>query len=343
MVLELDAPLVPATYAARWLALLETRGIDDGRALEGTGLTREMIDEPSSRLNLVSVAHLLWKGVELASDPSLGLELGLGLMPTSHGQLGVALISCDSLGDAIRLGERYMTQQAMPWGVRLVVEGDVAVMQFVENVTLGPMRTLVLEIVLGGVVRLGEHMLGISFANPDIEFWADFPEQPHHARFHPRMPRVLYEQPILCARFPASWLTRPLAWREPVAKREAVAALESERRFLATADAGDYVEKTRALLADPKRRFPDLDEAAALLHVTSRTLRRHLQRGAVTFQVLRDEARRSRAMTLLGQSALTIDDIASELGYADTAGFTRAFVRWTGGTPSAYRRKIRTL
>jgi AraC-like DNA-binding protein len=214
-------------------------------------------------------------------------------------------------------------------------------MQFIENVSLGPMRNLVLEIVLGGIVCLGEFMLGISFATPDIELLADYPEQPHHARFHPRMPRVRYDQPILAARFPATWLARPLLWREPIAKREAIAALESERRLLVGPDAEDWLDKTRTLLADPKNRYPDLDEVAARFHVSSRTLRRQLQKQGATFHELRDEARAARAHTLLAQSALTVDDIARDLGYADAAGFTRAFVRWTSSTPSAYRKKAR--
>jgi AraC-like DNA-binding protein len=222
-----------------------------------------------------------------------------------------------------------------------VVEGDVASMQFVENASLGPMRNLVLEIVLGGIVRLGELMLGISFANPDIELLADYPEQPHHARFHPRMPPVRYDQPVLAARFPASWLTRPLLWHEPIAKREAIAALESERRLLIGGDADDWLDKTRTLFADPKNRYPDLDEVAARFHVSSRTLRRQLQKQGATFHALRVEARAARAHSLLTQSALTVDDIARDLGYADAAGFTRAFVRWTQSTPSAYRKKVR--
>ena len=338
---ELDALLVPTAYAARWVALLEERGIDPELALAPAGLTREMVDAPSGRLSLAAMVQLLWHGVALANDPSLGLELGLSLKPTSHGPLGVAIISCDSLGDAIKLGERYMTQWAMPWGVRLVVEGEVASMQFVENASLGPMRTLVLEIVLGGIVCLGEFMLGMSFAHPDIELLADYPEQPHHARFHPRMPRVRYDQPILAARFPASWLSRPLAWREPIAKREAIAALESERRMLVGADVDDWLDKTRTLLADPKNHYPDLDEVAACFHVSSRTLRRQLQKQGATFHALRDEARAARAYVLLAQSALTVDDIARDLGYADAAGFTRAFVRWTKTTPSAYRKNTR--
>lgn len=332
--------LVPCAYLAHWLALLEARGVAPDGVLAGTGLTREAVDDPSGRIGLELAGLLLWKGATMAGDPSLGLELGLSLQPTSHGWLGYGLIACDSLRDAILLGEKYMLNRTMPWSVRLLVEGDTAVMRFEENVALGdPMRTLVLEIVLGGVVRLGEFMLGMSFAHPDIEFRADYPEQPYHARFHARLPRVRYEHAVNEARFPASWLERPLALREPVARREAIAALEQERRLLVPAE--DWVLRARLVLSDPANGYPDLDEVATRLAVTSRTLRRHLAKRGVTFHELRDEARRLRAIALLSQSALGVDEIAAELRYADAAGFARAFTRWTGETPGAFRKRAR--
>jgi AraC-like DNA-binding protein len=210
-------------------------------------------------------------------------------------------------------------------------------MRFIELVPLtGVARTVVLESVLGAAIRLGEFMLGEPFTHPAIEFWSDSPELPHHARFRDRVPRVRYGCPTNEARFPASWLDRPLALREPVANREAVTVLEAERRVLAPGD--DLVERTRALLSNPANGFPDLEQAAERLGASSRTLRRHLSRGGTTFQALRDEVRRARAITLLEQSPLAVDDIARELGYADAAGFVRAFQRWTGETPSNYRR-----
>jgi AraC-like DNA-binding protein len=337
---ELAVGFVPAVYAARWIALLEARGIDADSALRGTGISEDQLEDPDGRLGLGSVALLLFNGSRLANDPSLGLELGLDLQPTTHGPLGVALISCDTLGDALRLGERYMTQRSLSWGARLVIDGDHAVLHFVEKIHLGPVRIMALELVLGGIIRLGELTLGVSFPESDVEFSADYPEQPHHARFRDRLPRVLYDQPSLLARVPASWLDRPLSWREPVVKRAAVAALEEERRLIANDDR-DVIERTRALLSEPKHGYPDLDEAARLLGMSSRTLRRHLAQQGVTFQTLRDESRRSRAMTLLGQTVMSVDDVATELGYADAAGFIRAFTRWTGTTPAAHRRNLR--
>jgi AraC-like DNA-binding protein len=125
---------------------------------------------------------------------------------------------------------------------------------------------------------------------------------------------------------------------EAVANREAVDALETERRRLDADVHADLSDRARALLADPAHRFPDLERAARALAVSSRTLRRHLSDRGTPFQLLRDQLRRAHAIALVEQSTLVLDDIARALGYADRRSFLRAFARWTGETPSSFRR-----
>lgn len=336
---NLDSPLVPVSYGARLVAMLEERGFTAEQALARTGLTRAQLDDPNARMSFLTTSQLLWNAVDLGNDESIGLELGLALKASSHGWLSLALITCNSLRDAITLGERYMEVRASPWRIQLIVEGDTAIMRFVEMVSVGPMRTVLLEAVLGAVIRLGEFMLGEPFTHPAIEFWSDSPELPHHARFRDQVPHVRYDSPINQALFPASWLDRPLALREPVANREAISALENERRMIDPGD--DLLERARTLLSNPESGFPGLEEVATRLSVSSRTLRRHLRDHGTTFQALRDEARRARSIMLLEQSKLAISDVARGLGYADSAGFVRAFQRWTGETPSSYRKRLR--
>jgi AraC-like DNA-binding protein len=334
MTQNIEPPLIPAAYMSHWIALLAARGIPAERVLAGSDLPLEAIADPKARITPEVLARLLQRGIELTGDRSLALELGLSLKPTSHGLLGYAMMCAQTLREACEIGTRYLGIRASPWRVHVFVEGDRAVMQFDEYLKLGAMRTLVLESLLGGVVRLGEFLLGHSFAHPEIEFCADYPEQPHHARFHARMPRVRYSCPKLQARFPAAWLDRPLRFAEPSTCREAVAVLDQELRL---AESDDWVERTRALLADPDNGYPDLRDAAARLHVSTRTLRRRLHARGTTFHTLRDEARLARAITLLAQSPLSIDAIAHQLGFSDLTGFSRAFRRWAGQPPRVYR------
>lgn len=324
------------SYVARWIALLDTRGISVDDALAGTRISLEQLEDASARVTIADVIYIIARGVTLAEDPSLGLELGLSLKPAAHAWFGIAMMTAGTLGEALEVGSRFFSVRS-PWRFHLSREGAHAVMRFDELYNLGSARMLCLETMLGAVICMGEFLLGPEFAR-DVEFFADFSEVPYHARFADRLPRIHYNTDRLEAHFPVAWLDRPLAFAEPFAHREAVAALDHEKRLVG--DDADWLERTRALLAEPERGFPDLDSAASTLGVSSRSLRRHLQASGATFHQLRDDARRSHAITLLEQSTISHDAIARELGYSDAAGFTRAFQRWTGVPPSAYRRAL---
>jgi AraC-like DNA-binding protein len=85
---------------------------------------------------------------------------------------------------------------------------------------------------------------------------------------------------------------------------------------------------------------PTRERVARRLKISPRTLQRRLNDWGVTFEELVDEYRRDRAFTLLRRADHSILEIAYSLGYSDPAHFTRAFKRWTGVNPRAYRTAI---
>ncbi|MCY1368579.1 HTH-type transcriptional activator RhaR [compost metagenome] len=100
----------------------------------------------------------------------------------------------------------------------------------------------------------------------------------------------------------------------------------------------DVLDQIRQHLAGNLREACDLDSVARQLHRSERTLRRHLQRLNTSFQRLLDEVRYDKARQLLIQTDLPIYLIAEQLGYSETASFRHAFQRWSGQSPSLYRR-----
>jgi AraC-like DNA-binding protein len=73
------------------------------------------------------------------------------------------------------------------------------------------------------------------------------------------------------------------------------------------------------------------------VNVSERTLRRRLQAQDTRFRALRDSTRDERARDLLAQTSMTVAEVAAAVGYADARAFRRAFKRWTGVLPAAYR------
>ncbi|HEX5629844.1 MAG TPA: AraC family transcriptional regulator, partial [Usitatibacteraceae bacterium] len=81
------------------------------------------------------------------------------------------------------------------------------------------------------------------------------------------------------------------------------------------------------------------DDVAQALAIHRRTLNRRLNAEGTTFQKVLDTVRFAAAKEMLEDSRVPIPEIATALGYADYVSFTRAFKRWTGNTPGAWRKR----
>ncbi|MHA7834996.1 MAG: helix-turn-helix transcriptional regulator, partial [Algiphilus sp.] len=70
-----------------------------------------------------------------------------------------------------------------------------------------------------------------------------------------------------------------------------------------------------------------------------RTLQRRLAEENTHFADLQTQVRQRLALRYLEDPNTHIDQVSEWLGFSDRRSFTRAFSRWTGMTPSAYRRQ----
>jgi AraC-like DNA-binding protein len=109
---------------------------------------------------------------------------------------------------------------------------------------------------------------------------------------------------------------------------------------LAVLDAGGRAisERVAAHISAHSGALPAAADTAAALGLSERSLRRHLQAEGSGYRALLDETRLRRAQELLAEPRLPVEAIAQRLGYSETAAFIHAFKRWTGRSPSAYRR-----
>jgi AraC-like DNA-binding protein len=80
-------------------------------------------------------------------------------------------------------------------------------------------------------------------------------------------------------------------------------------------------------------------DVAKALHFSVRTLSRRLDAEGATFQAIKDELRRDVAIQRLTKTETPIAVIGAEIGFDDPTTFHRAFKKWTGSTPGAYRSK----
>ena len=87
------------------------------------------------------------------------------------------------------------------------------------------------------------------------------------------------------------------------------------------------------------RTHVDCATVAAELKLSERSLRRRLTDERTSFRDLLQEARKERAQTILSKPGISLAVAAEQLGYSDTAAFSRAFKEWTGISPGRFLRK----
>ncbi|CDF96827.1 MULTISPECIES: AraC family transcriptional regulator [unclassified Pseudomonas] len=83
--------------------------------------------------------------------------------------------------------------------------------------------------------------------------------------------------------------------------------------------------------------WPELDAIAKDLRISSSTFQRRLQAEGTSYQRLKDDLRRDMAINLLSRAELSVSDVAALTGFQETSAFHRAFKKWTGVSPGAYR------
>jgi AraC-like DNA-binding protein len=130
--------------------------------------------------------------------------------------------------------------------------------------------------------------------------------------------------------FDSAILDRPL-------ERSDIAFHGLIRRYLTTAraevDDGPLEEARREVARQMELGTCTLENVAQGLHLSPRSLQRHLRDDGTTFGELVDGWRRERALALVTHTRLPLSEVSEALGYSEQSVFTKAFRRWYGGTP----------
>lgn len=153
---------------------------------------------------------------------------------------------------------------------------------------------------------------------------------------------VQYHPDISAIAVPRTLLPQPVHSLDADPRTPVLAAFD-EPTFLQTAPADTLVAALKQLIVTMMPHgCPSIETVAEIAGAHPRALQRSLHRQSTSFRQLVDEIRAEQATVLLKAEDAPITDIAFDLGYSDVAHFSRAFRRWTGVSPRAYRRITRS-
>ncbi len=326
---------LPAAQALYLTELVKRWNVGAGDLLEGSGLSPETLGDVSARISIPTAVMLAERARTLTGEPALGYYLGLQMRLSMHGYLGFAAWSAPTVRAATDLMVQFLPIVTTAIGMRVRVDGRDASIILEENADFGAARDIVLLAILVGLKKMAEVGTGQDLRGGFIDL--ALPAPLHAERAVALVPALRFDQPLTRLVFPATRLDLPYTMSDPIALQ--LAKDHCERELNALGLDGRLAGRVRTLVARSKAGFPSLQQVATSLAVSARTLKRQLAAEGSSFTTILEEERREAATVLLRTPDLSIDQIASRLGYANEANFARAFRRWTGATPSEYRKQ----
>ena len=308
---------------------LEQLGYDLDALLAAAGLRRRDVEDPDAFLSPKACATVFENAERERRVPNLALQLAQRTPVGANPLLDYLLVTSDSVEQGLERLTRYLRLVNPSVGLAIRREWS-PVRMVVERAQAQLFTELTVSLC---VIRLMRET-GDQFRAAHVSFT----HQPDDV--------VEYAKVLQCpVRSRASWngiaiakrtLEIPLKRRDPALRswleRQANAILA---RLPAAGDACDEVRSV--LSAQATAGEMTIDAVARRLSTTARTLQRRLARSGTSFEELRDDARRQAAELYLSTTTLTIAEVTYLLGYSEPTAFHRAFRRWHGTTPQAFR------
>jgi AraC-like DNA-binding protein len=327
-------PIVPMQHPTALVELAVSRGVSRDAVLKDTGITPQMLESSDARISYVQFGKLSANALEHTGETGLGLDLGRRLHLGNLGVLGLAIMTSRTVGAALDVALQYYRALAPAWDITLSREGNVATLTARPAISMGSHLMFATEAILATFQAQGEFLIGRPV--PIFAVRVGYPA-PRHADRYRQVARapVTFGHEVSEADFDASILEERVRWSDPVTANQAARQCEA---VLPTEVGPDgLVARVRRHLSAARGDYPSESGLAHALRTSPRTLRRGLHRMRTSYQALLDDDRRVHAVALLRTTSLTAEAIAKRLGFSDVRSFRRAFKRWTGKAPSAYR------
>lgn len=329
---------IATEYLSQLIALLSQQGITAAQLAHGTGLSSKTLTSAQEYISPLQYHKVIENALALSGDPLLGLEHGKRMNISSHGFLGFAIMASDNLGDALSLAIRYARTRTLLADIRFIQEDDTAIIQINRLAAMPTTFSFVVQNIISTFVTIARFLTQNHEDMSAVVKFTDAPVRPESCYENLIGLPVMFHQPHNQLCLPAHLLETQVSTANTTARRMAEAECQ---KLLAELDRGqDLVTQIRRHL-DQLKAFPTLTVMADKLQSSPRTINRQLAQLNTTYQKIIDEARREQAMHLLLETSTSVEDIAHELGYNDPSNFGRAFRRWLGMSPRAFRKKAR--
>jgi AraC-like DNA-binding protein len=313
---------------------LERNGIPLEDTIAGSGLKPDDFQISSRMLDLQQEQQIIRNAVRLSNDPFLGLDLGRSARISAYGLLGYAMLTAPTLREGLEIP--ISLPALLGTYFKLGVYHNDGVVQIRAENCRAPadLEPILTELCLASFKTLIEDMLlqPVKLLNVALRY---DPGENYHAYESAFGCKIVFGADVSSITLDARFLDVQLPLSNALCHQKVLSLCQIQNRELVSNR--EWLERLRNILSENLLQPPDLEALAEQMHCSPRTLRRQLQDQNTSYRQLLDELRFAKAKSLLASHAGTVDQIAEELGFSDGAGLRRAFRRWCGMSPNAFR------
>ncbi|MEF8736313.1 MAG: AraC family transcriptional regulator [Candidatus Accumulibacter necessarius] len=327
---------VAIAFVQGMLAGLRHAGRDADLLLERARIAPQVLRDPTARIPVDRYAELYNLINRELDDEGFGL-FSVPIRAGAFEFLCRSVITAPTLAEAIRRSVGFLRLVLPDLAVRLASNDEQACLCIRETRPLKIGRVFAFEWLLRLLHGLLSWLVGRSIVLESVAF--PYP-RPAHAEDYALIytAHSTFDAETLSAIFAANLLDLPIR-RDEAALQAFLDGAPGKLTTLYRRDR-EMVLRVRNALRDALPASGSLGDVASAFHLSPRTLHRRLKEEGSSFQAIKDALRRDLAINRLAKTRQALTAIAAELGFADTAAFYRAFLRWTGMAPAHYRRRL---
>ncbi|MBL4782511.1 MAG: AraC family transcriptional regulator [Porticoccaceae bacterium] len=300
------------------------------------GISKEQLADSSAKVAFDPLSDAIFELMESQNMPDAGLSIGRQIHISSHGAMGVAVISSETVGQAIHDAAKYYHTSITFCDLEVYYDKDSVIVEIVETHGNPDFQTVVVEAMMLTMQNALEFVSGQSLDCSQVVFAFPPPEYAsEYGNFFSGEINFNGDKHMMI--LPKAILDKRCITADEHIHRLAEDQLQQKMQELRSNNLtmGHVLE----LMRRQPNNMPSLEDLAKVFNVSSRTIIRYLQAENTTYRKLRDSVHKQLATDALRNTDHSIDAIALGLGYQDTTSFRRAFKRWCGCSPSEYRNK----
>jgi len=319
--------------------ILEKYNEDPVNVFKKVKLDPVLMHQPGARYPLEKVAELWEEMSKKIKDPCFGLTAATCWHPSDFGILGHAILMSRSLRVTLECLIRYHQVISDAKYGRLYEDKKRRTLDFILMYTdEDPYPRAREDAALAWIMSVLQINFQQDLSPVSVSFTHNRPvcAGKYYEFFHSP---VSFGAPVACISLSLDVVDQVLP-----AKNDELAELSDHLmvKYIDSLNNIDLITRVKKIVAE---NLPSgnasLDNVASVLCMGTRKLQRLLKQEKTSFITLLNDTRMVLAKQYVLDENIDITEIAFLLGFAEQSTFSRSFKRWTGQSPSHYRKAIR--